>query len=105
MLKDRLHAYVKAFEQGLENMARKEYFSVYVESSDYNRRSKSLSPKIIISVSADNILIHLSAQVNYYNITEDIIEDIHGVQELIKLNLLVIGYKAIEKFYEHLYAS
>jgi hypothetical protein len=46
--------------------------------------------------------IRLEAQINYYNINNENKEAYKKILELMKLNLLAIGYKAVEKFLEEI---
>jgi len=99
-VKDKLKAYVKTFEQSFANIEK--YIHIYVEHGKYNERGKSFSPKIEFFIKAGNISIHLLALINYYDITKNLSKN-EEISELIKLNLLAIGYKAAERFLEYLY--
>lgn len=74
-----------------------------MENSRYNEHIKSLHPKLIISLRVDKVHIRLEAQIDYYNINNENEEAYKKILELMKLNLLTIGYKAVEKFLEEIY--
>lgn len=101
-VKNKLCKYLEYSKRGFMDARGKEYFSVSVEHSYYNKRGKSLSPKIDIFIEVDNVRLRLLAQINYYNIAREISEN-SEVLELIDFNLLALGYKALEKFFEQLY--
>ena len=77
-------------------------YNVWIKWGKYNEQNKSYSPRIIISLRLDDAWIHQYAQINYFDISKDIYED-ENVRELIKINLLTIGYEASKKFLDQLY--
>ena len=79
-----------------------QYYSIWVYRGDYNEHAKALSPKVIICLELDNIRIGLDAQINYYDISRELIKE-ENITELIRKNLLAVGYEASRKFLDYLY--
>ncbi|WP_456416327.1 DEAD/DEAH box helicase [Methanocaldococcus sp.] len=98
-IKERLKDLVHTLEENLKNFKENKYYSLRIDYGRYNDKNKSLSSKIIISVSVD-VRIYLEAHINYYNISIKNEETYKKIRELITLNLLAIGYRSIEKFFE-----
>ncbi|OYT50349.1 MAG: hypothetical protein B6U73_04295, partial [Desulfurococcales archaeon ex4484_204] len=76
--------------------------SVYVKMGSYNPRARMLPPKMSIRVDLGTVSLHLLAQINYYDITEELSKR-GDINELVELNLLAIGYRALEHFLDHLH--
>ena len=77
-------------------------YAIRVSWGDYNERAKTLPPKVIIHLDLGNTWIGLDAQMNYHDISEGLLKD-KNITELIKTNLLAIGYEASKKFLDYLY--
>ncbi len=88
------------------NVAKKSGFlqdySIWVDWGDYNEQAKTLPFKVIICLNLYNTWIGLYAQINYYDISKELHED-KNITELIKTNLLAIGYEASKKILKSLY--
>ena len=78
------------------------YYAIRVFWGDYNEQAKALSPKVIIHLDLGNTWIGLDAQINYYDVSEELFKD-KNVIKLIETNLRIIGYEASKKFIEYLY--
>jgi len=98
-IKKRIKDQVNTFEENLKIFKETNNLRIYIDYGRYNNRNKSLSPKIIISLDV-GVWIRLEAQINYYNITKENEDAYKKILELIKLNLLAIGYRGVEKFLE-----
>ncbi|AAC37075.1 hypothetical protein MJ_ECL01 (plasmid) [Methanocaldococcus jannaschii DSM 2661] len=103
VIKGKLKNQLDFFEEYFNNIEKIGYFSIRMENSRYNEHIKSLHPKLIISLRVDKVHIRLEAQIDYYNINNENEEAYKKILELMKLNLLTIGYKAVEKFLEEIY--
>jgi len=99
IIEEKLKNQVDSFEGHFKNV------KISIKNSHYNQRIKSSHPKLVISVGIDNVHIHLEAQINYYNINNENKEAYKKILELMRLNLLAIGYKAVEKFLEEIEES
>ncbi|MEB3757082.1 MAG: DEAD/DEAH box helicase [Caldisphaeraceae archaeon] len=77
-------------------------YGVRVKWGEYNEQNKSYSPIIIMSLRLENAWFQQYAQINYFDISREIYED-KSIRELIKANLLAIGYEALMRFLENSY--
>lgn len=100
-LKIRLEKHKEYLNRAKKNNLLQDY-TLEVLLGDYNKQAKTLPFKVIIYLNLDNTRIGLDAQINYYDINEEIYEDKKTI-ELIKLNLRTIGYEASKKFLDQLY--
>ncbi|AEC52316.1 putative protein DNA repair protein RAD25 [Pyrococcus sp. NA2] len=96
---ERIRNKVFMFEENFRSLKESKRLLIYVDLSRYNERNMSLSPKVVISLDV-GVGIRLEAQINYYNVTRNDESTYQKILELVKLNLLAIGYRGVEKFLE-----
>jgi len=104
---EKLEARLNTLEESLDKAKKSGLLKDYrirVSQERYNERAKALLLKVKIYLKLDNIIIELGAQINYYDIDEELLKD-ENVGKLINTNLLVIGYEASKRFLDYLYET
>jgi len=102
-LEERMERFKKYLDEAKKNGVFKSY-TVGVDWGGYNEWAKTIPLKLVIYLDLGDARIGLDAQINYHDVSEELLKD-ENITELIEKNLLAIGYEASKKFLDHLYES
>ena len=108
-LKERLEEKKRYLEEAKNSGILKDHH-IYIDNMPRNaadlsekpNRILTLSPKLTVGLFLSDVSIWIHAQINYYDINKEL-PKLSNVIELIKNNLLAIGYEASSRFIDHLY--